>query len=579
MSEGSSIRVVYLGLSGLLFSVSVLCSVVGGMLSCGGLGACFSWGVVSGGMSNIVELVAVVDLLSVSFSFVVCLISGSVVIYSMSYMSSAEESSRFLWVLFLFVVSMNLLLFFPSVLGLIIGWDGLGLSSFLLVVYYQNSNSLGSGMITALTNRLGDGLILLGIGISMAAGHWSLFFGGGSLMGVMWWVMVIASMTKSAQMPFCAWLPAAMAAPTPVSSLVHSSTLVTAGVYLLIRYSSCLNSDISLSSFLVVVGSFTMLMSGVGGIFEGDMKKVVALSTLSQLGMMVFILGLGFPVVCLFHVFMHALFKALLFMGVGCIIHCRGDQDIYKIGGSWLDVPGASVFIVLSCFALSGVPFMSGFFSKDVVVELTGNLSVGVFYFMGLILGVLLTVGYSFRLCWFIIGGSFYFKSCMHNGDCSLMLMSMVGLGLGAIGGGPIFGWCLGVFSVVSMELIFKLCPLVAVLFSMCCAVGMVVLGGWSKVRSGVGIFHSFCSQMWFLPLFSGEVCGRMGLWLGEVCVEHLESGWGEVMGGQGVFMMVGGMFSLSQRLQNFYLSKHLSFIFLGVFCLFFIGCVPFVGG
>lgn len=157
-------------------------------------------------------------------------------------------------------------------------------------------------------------------------------------------------------MPLCAWLPAAMAAPTPVRSLVHSSTLVTAGVYLLLRYGVVAE----IADILLVLRSITLILGGVSALFEGDVKKVVALSTLRQLGMIVFVVRLGFKVFCLFHLYMHALLKASLFLAVGAIIHARNEQDINFLRGRILDRPGRRAVVVVSCGALSGIPFLCG---------------------------------------------------------------------------------------------------------------------------------------------------------------------------------------------------------------------------
>lgn len=206
-------------------------------------------------------------------------------------------------------------------------------------------------------------------------------------------------MTKRAQIPFSAWLPAAIAAPTPVSALVHSSTLVTAGVYLMIRFSPLILSRVVFSNFLLLFSTLTMLMAGIRANFEMDLKKVIALSTLSQLGLIIISLSLGFVNLAYFHLLTHALFKALLFMCAGAIIHASGEsQDVRFIGSLVFFMPIVGVCINIANFALCGIPFMAGFYSKDILIEVSLEGVSNLFIVLLLMISVGLTAMYSFRL-------------------------------------------------------------------------------------------------------------------------------------------------------------------------------------
>lgn len=248
------------------------------------------------------------------------------------------------------------------------------MSSYFLVIYYQRKGSFNAGAITAFTNRLGD-VGMLGV-ISVLMCFNLNRFNSTPLLGLAAVVILAACATKRAQMPFSAWLPAAMAAPTPVSSLVHSSTLVTAGIYILLRFRRRLPSG-----FLVIIfilGGLTSTMAGGAALVERDMKKLIALSTLRQLGFMLSIYGAGHPEVCFFHLFTHAFFKALLFMTAGVIIHSRRDyqdfRQISKLGGV---LPFTALVAGVALSRLCGLPFLSGFYSKDIFLEFsTLNLSV-----------------------------------------------------------------------------------------------------------------------------------------------------------------------------------------------------------
>ena len=255
------------------------------------------------------------DSSSYLFLFTLLFISVGVLTWSYYYMDSEVMYRRFASLIFLFLCSIFLLVFSADLLGLFVAWDLLGVTSFFLVIFRRSRASLGGGVLTSLSNRIGDVLLLSVFGLvcygSCSQTSWSLY------------ILFFVGFTKSAQVPFSRWLPAAMLAPTPVSALVHSSTLVTAGVYLLYRF---LPVD---SVFLVGVGCLTILLAGISACFEFDFKKIIALSTLRQLGLIVSRLGLGFRCFCFAHLNVHAAFKALLFLVVGTVIHSHyGSQEV-----------------------------------------------------------------------------------------------------------------------------------------------------------------------------------------------------------------------------------------------------------
>lgn len=240
--------------------------------------------------------------------------------------------------------------------------------------------------------------------------------------GVIGVLVVLAAITKRAQIPFSSWLPAAMAAPTPVSSLVHSSTLVTAGVYLLIRFNFSLRDEVMI--VLLFIGSITMFMAGLGANYEFDLKKIIALSTLSQLGLMMGILALGGYRLAFFHLLTHALFKALLFMCAGCIIHNLGNcQDIRYIGGLVSQIPLTCCFFNISNFSLCGLPFLSGFYSKDLILEVLSIDYLNLFIYFVFFFSTGLTVCYSVRLRYYSLFGDFNYISLHHIRDKGLIIL------------------------------------------------------------------------------------------------------------------------------------------------------------
>jgi len=229
-------------------------------------------------------------------------------------------------------------------------------------------------------------------------------------------LVILAAITKRAQIPFSAWLPAAIAAPTPVSALVHSSTLVTAGVYLLIRF----NYLMGLNNYLFYVGVFTIFISGLGANFETDLKKIIALSTLSQLGLIIITLSMGFYELSFFHLLTHALFKSLLFLCAGVFIHSMGDiQDIRHLGGVIISCPLTSFYFIGSSLALCGFPFLAGFYSKDLILEAYFMMSINTFIFLVIFFGTIFTLTYTVRLTYYLFFKNLGTKTFLNLGDYS----------------------------------------------------------------------------------------------------------------------------------------------------------------
>lgn len=315
----------------------------------------------------------------------VLFISSIVIFYRIDYIIYDKNKIRFIYLVFLFILSIIFLIISPNFISILLGWDGLGLVSYCLVIYFQNYKSFNAGIITALSNRVGDVCLLICISLIFSIGRFNFYFYLEfiNLNYFFLFILVIAAITKRAQIPFSSWLPAAIAAPTPVSALVHSSTLVTAGVYLLIRFNYYLLSKFLLF-ILLFLGRITIFMSGLGANYEIDLKKIIALSTLSQLGLIIRILSLGFIKLAFFHLLTHALFKALLFLCAGIFIHrLINSQDIRLSGGINNQIVLTLIFFSISRLALCGIPFLAGFYSKDMILEfvIVSNINILIFFF------------------------------------------------------------------------------------------------------------------------------------------------------------------------------------------------------
>nr|YP_010703309.1 NADH dehydrogenase subunit 5 [Anastatus shichengensis]WCO11512.1 NADH dehydrogenase subunit 5 [Anastatus shichengensis] len=372
------------------------------------------------------NLLIYIDWMTLIFIFVVFLISSMIMIYSSEYMSGDKFINRFFYLLLMFIFSMILMIISPNMISILLGWDGLGLISFCLVIFYQNYYSMNSGMLTVLMNRIGDVMILMSIVLMFCFGSWN-FMNYNYMFFFLLMLVILASFTKSAQFPFSSWLPAAMAAPTPVSSLVHSSTLVTAGIYLLIRFNFLIYKNEKLLFYLLVSGLLTMMMAGLSANFEYDMKKIIAYSTLSQLGLMVMIYSMKFYDLTFFHLIIHAMFKSMMFMCSGVLIHFMlNNQDIRNLGMIFKFMPLTMIMLMISNFSLCGMPFFSGFFSKDKILEMMLMSNEYFLIFLFLLISTMLTLMYSFRLMYYLMDKKFMFLSFYLLKDNKLMNFSMM---------------------------------------------------------------------------------------------------------------------------------------------------------
>nr|QOQ85753.1 NADH dehydrogenase subunit 5 [Tetraclita japonica] len=490
----------------------------------------FSWG------GTDVSFVFLFDWVSFMFLSFVLFISGSVFYYSGEYMEGEMNKSRFIYLLAGFVGSMGLLILSPNLISILLGWDGLGLVSYCLVIFYQNYKSLNAGTLTVLSNRVGDVLILLGIAYMINFGDWSFvaWMGQSESMVLTGVLILLASLTKSAQIPFSAWLPAAMAAPTPVSSLVHSSTLVTAGVYLVIRLGWVY--DFWMNDLLMVLSVLTMFMAGLGACFEFDLKKIIALSTLSQLGLMMYSLSLGLVKVALFHLLMHALFKALLFMSAGCIIHgFKGWQDIRMMGNMMISLPFVSSCFVVSNLALAGMPFLAGFYSKDLILELSLMEELNFLSLFMLFFSTGLTVAYTFRLVYYMVRRDYVLGGSSNMSDgWGVMMKSCTGLVIFSVFFGALISWL--AMDVACIVLPYGLKNLTLVVCLLGALFGFFMShSSFYTTKMKFSLLIWFSGSMWFLPYLSSQPMAYMPLKLGAEIMKLGDMGWLELLGGQGL--------------------------------------------
>nr|QIV24647.1 NADH dehydrogenase subunit 5 [Brephilydia jejuna] len=516
--------------------------------------------------SSFVVMTFLLDWMSLVFMSFVLFISSMVIFYSEEYMSGDLFLSRFILLVVMFVLSMILLIISPNLISILLGWDGLGLVSYCLVIYYQNVKSYNAGMLTALSNRVGDVALLMSIAWMMNYGSWNYiyyleFMKNDLVMTLISYLVVLAAMTKSAQIPFSSWLPAAMAAPTPVSSLVHSSTLVTAGVYLLIRFNLAFSKELMI--LLLFISSMTMFMSGLGANFEFDLKKIIALSTLSQLGLMMSILALGDYYLAFFHLLTHALFKALLFMCAGNIIHNLGNcQDIRYMGGLVEHLPLTCAFFNICNFSLCGLPFLSGFYSKDLVVEVMSMQFLSTYIYLVFYLSIGLTVSYSFRLTYYSLTGDFNYSSLSGLGESGLkMLKGMGGLILFVVFSGSMLQWL--IFSspyFICLPMLFKLMALLMIISGMWIGYEVAKFKlNYSCKSLQLLTVSTFCGSMWNMPIISTLGINFYPIHFGDVYCKTFDQGWFEYYGGQNLNTNL----KMGSKLLQLFSSNHLKIYFM----------------
>lgn len=524
--------------------------------------------------SLIIEFTILIDWISIIFIRFVLFISSIVIFYRKYYINGDLNLNRFILLVVIFVISIMILILSPNLISILLGWDGLGLVSYCLVIYYQNVKSYNAGILTILSNRIGDVILLISIAWIINFGRWNFIFYLSIIkldcnIQLIRILILIAAITKRAQIPFSSWLPAAIAAPTPVSALVHSSTLVTAGIYLLIRFNLVVR--FYLNNFILFIGLITIFISGLGANFEFDLKKIIALSTLRQLGLIIRILGLGQYQLAFFHLLIHALFKALLFICAGAFIHNLNNcQDIRFIGSILHFIPLTVAYFNIRNLSLCGIPFFSGFYSKDLVVEFLSFSNFNIFIYLIFYISIGLTVSYRIRLRYYLIIGNFNFYSFNMINENSKILLSRIGIMLFiVIFSGRAFSWVL--FSVpyfIILSFFLKILTLFIIL------IGFLIGLEISKITLSSEIIilkffkiSKFLSLIWNMPYLRTFGVNYLFLSIGGKYYKIIDQGWIENFGSQNIYNTV----KLNSKFAQFFLNNNLKIYLLIIISWFLI--------
>ena len=378
-----------------------------------------------------------IDFLISIMILIVNIISATVQFYSIGYMKDDVSIARFFCYLNLFSFFMLILVTSGNLLQLYIGWEGVGLCSYLLIGFWFYKDSASNASLKAfIVNRAGDMFFILGIILiyltfnsitftnifsnlnNYDGTKYNFLFFDVDVINIICLFLILGAMGKSAQIGFHTWLPDAMEAPTPVSALIHAATMVTAGVFLICKMSFFFNNSIFASNFIILIGSITAIFAASVALTHNDIKKIIAYSTCSQLGFMFIAAGFSLYNLAIFHLVIHAFFKSLLFLGAGSVIHSLNhQQNIKKMGKLWKKLPLTYIVMIIGSLALSGIPFFSGYYSKELIINsgLSSDLFLSRYVYFISIITVLLTSAYSFRLIYHVFHGPLKFSNTQYN--------------------------------------------------------------------------------------------------------------------------------------------------------------------
>ena len=469
----------------------------------------------------------IADPIGIIFSCTVLFISANVLSFSTIYIKNDIFINRFTIIVLLFVLSINILIFLPHFIILLLGWDGLGFTSFILVIYYQNSRSLSAGIITALSNRIGDAIILIAIACTLHQGHWYIINirHNPNIISSQTILIILAAITKRAQIPFSRWLPAAIAAPTPVSALVHSSTLVTAGVFLLIRFYPFLHSINNFNLIITIIAASTIIIAGLRALRECDIKKIIALSTLRQLGLIILAIGINIPKLAYSHIITHALFKALLFICAGSLINYHNHtQDLRWIGITTSQIPITTTCITVANIALCGLPFISGFYSKDIIIEWTIHSPTNYIIFILSILSIRLTRAYSIRFSIATLWSPHLCTPSINLKEKSPIIKPIILLSLIATISGRSISWTNISTYPTFIPIYIKIMPLIIII------IGTIII--WfltiHKIESNIlisPISHWASCIIWFLTPLSSQFTIKYPITISHNLIKTIDQG------------------------------------------------------